>query len=112
MCLKKSELSGLKEEIKGLADRGRSVGRTVSSLRGPERAAARGEKAGIGDVARAHLLAYALLRGVPYEAVEKNVDVGKVRGLVSRVADVVLLHGRRPESPDSEVLGWMRGGAP
>lgn len=112
MSEKKSELCALKSRIKDLADEGRSHGRALSAVAGPEREALRSEKRSVGKVARAHLLAYALARGVPYEVVERRSDPTRFGRLVPDVADVVLMFFGGPEGKpaDAEVLDWVRAG--
>ncbi len=110
MAYKKSELSGLKEEIKRLAEEGRSWNARVQALRGPERHAARQEKAGVGHVARTALLAYALLRGVPYTSLEARTRDGIGGWMQSCVAGVVRKHRPDPiseEEIEAAVYDWV-----
>lgn len=114
MGYRKSDLTGLKEEIKKLADEGRSLGATVRSLRGPERHAARQEKAGVGYVARMALLAYALLRGAPYSGLEARTRHGVDRRDRLRMAGFVREHRPDPlseEEADLIIRGWVSGEA-
>jgi len=87
MRLKKKDLPGLRAEIKRLADEGRAYHSRIRAARGPERHALRMEKKDVGEGARVLLLAYALLRGVPYRALEARCreDVDGRGWLVSAV---------------------------
>lgn len=70
--MKKYQLKGLQEEIKAAAADGRAFNARIQAASGPERHALRLEKGSLGHAARYLLLAYALLRGVPYGVVERR----------------------------------------
>jgi len=111
MAYRKSELSGLKAEIKRLADEGRSWNARIQAARGPERHAARLEKAGVGHLARTALLAYALLREVPYTALERRTRDGSPGGwMQSCIAGIVRKHRPEPmteEESETAVHDWV-----
>lgn len=60
----------LKEEIKRLAEQGRVIVKDIHASSGLQRYALWNEKRMVGTEARYALLAYACLRGIPYERVE------------------------------------------
>jgi hypothetical protein len=60
----------LKEEIKRLAEQGRSIVKDIHASSGMDRYWAWSAKRAVGTEARYALLAYACLRGIPYERVE------------------------------------------
>jgi hypothetical protein len=60
----------LKTRIKDLAAEGRALRGRIQTTSGPERHALWNEKRRVGRRARAALLAYAFLRGVPHERME------------------------------------------
>jgi hypothetical protein len=68
----KTELLALKTQIKTLAAEGTAIRARIRESSGRARYDAWNEKRAVGDEARAHLLAYALLRGRAYAAVESS----------------------------------------
>lgn len=107
MKFQKYQLVGLREEIKGLAARGREYNARIRGSSGAERHALRVEKSGVGYSARVCLLAYALLRGLPYRAQEPSGGV-----LRSHLLDAVEESAKRhvpSGSPPSEesILAWV-----
>lgn len=113
MRLKKKDLPGLRAEIKRLADEGRSYHPRIREARGPERHALRMEKKSVGEEARVLLLAYALLRGVPYRALEARCreDAGGRGWLVSAVGRAAA-RWAGAELPDGSAEAWFEAPAP
>jgi hypothetical protein len=70
--LKKQQLLSLKAKIKGLAEGGARARAFIHAAKGDKRYRRWDEKRAIGLEARYHLLAYGLLRGIPYETLEPN----------------------------------------
>lgn len=106
------EFSGLKEvrqEIKRLASDGRAKNALISASSGPERHAARQAKAGIGSTARAFLLAYAMMRGVPYDRLERTTRTPswQLGRLLDEVSGIVAEH--RPGTSGGDVTDWFQG---
>jgi hypothetical protein len=102
-------LSGVREEVKRLAHCGRSRNSLIAVLRGPDRHAAREQKKGVGGTARVYLLAYAMLRGVPYDRLERTTRTPpwQLGRILDEVSGVVREH--RPGIGDAEVTEWFRG---
>ncbi len=98
----------IREKVKGLAVAGRAKNALVSASRGLNRHAAREAKKGIGDAARIWLLAYAVLRGVPYESLEKTTrtTAWRMKHILDEVSGIVLEH--RPEAGEDAVTDWYR----
>jgi hypothetical protein len=82
---------GLKEEIKRLADEGRAQNALLAPTTGAERQAVRARKWAVGREARARLLAYALLRGVPYGSLERSTRTPSwaMRRILDEVSAIV-----------------------
>ncbi len=70
----KSQLLILKAKIKGLAEEGVKTRKFISSSFGEKRDQHWKMKRTIGQEARLYLIAYGLLRGVPYSKIEPNSD--------------------------------------
>lgn len=70
--LKKQQLLTLKAMIKGLAEGGSRARAFIHAAKGDKRYRRWDEKRAIGLEARYHLLAYGLLRGIPYDIIEPN----------------------------------------
>ena len=68
----KQFLISLKAKIKGLAAEGRRTRDFIARSKGNERYANWNVKRSIGVEARYHLIAYGLLRGLPYSIIEPN----------------------------------------
>ncbi len=102
-------LSDVREEVKRLAHRGRSRNALIAASRGPDRRAARETKKGIGGTARVYLLAYAMLRGVPYDRLERTTRTPpwQLGRILDEVSGVVSEH--RPGVGQDEVTEWFRG---
>jgi hypothetical protein len=103
-------LSGLKEEIKRLAEEGRSWNSRIRSLMGPDRHSARQDRASVGQRARTALLAYALLRGVSYRRLEPRTrdddNIGLVQACVA--SDVMRASSGMTESESEAMVSeWM-----
>lgn len=72
MGFKRQQLGALRKEIARLAEEGRSYNERISGASGPARHALRLEKSGVGRYSRVCLLAYGMLRGVPYRSIERS----------------------------------------
>ena len=70
--MKKYELKNLQASIKVAASEGRAFNPKIQAAKGLERYSLRVEKSRVGDTARYLLLAYAILRHIPYSVIEKN----------------------------------------
>jgi hypothetical protein len=82
----------------------RRLGKEIRRATGLARHALRLEKRSYGDTTRSILLAYAMLRGVPYETVERRV----VRApSASAIADVVCQHEVKEDAVE-EVKRWLK----
>ena len=113
MAYRKSELVGLRDEVKRLADEGRALNPRIAAAFGDARHEARQVKGGIGYRARVALLAYALLRDVPYESLERTTrDTDWSRARLRRDLAAFLLKRRPGPLPDGDeeeaVSDWMR----
>lgn len=71
------ELLTLKAKIKGLAAEGARTHKILKTKSGPERDRYWHLKRKIGVETRHYLIAYAILRGVPYDQIEPNSDYDK-----------------------------------
>ncbi len=98
----------IREKVKGLASDGKVKNVLVSASSGPDRHAAREAKRGIGDAARIWLLAYAMLRGVPYESLERTTRTAswRMKHILDEVSGIVREH--RPEAGEDAVIDWYR----
>ena len=67
-----TKISQLKSEIKAVADEGRACRQKINASKGLERDHWWNEKRAVGDGARGLLIAYGLLRGMPYERMERH----------------------------------------
>lgn len=65
----------LKALVKLMAEEGRACRQKINATRGKERDGWWNEKRSVGEGARNALLAYGLLRGVPYERMERKCRV-------------------------------------
>lgn len=76
----------LKAKIRGLEAEGRSIRAQITRSSGARKAALWQRKRDLGNHTRAHLIAYAILRNVPYEKVERNsacmIDVKSIYDVV------------------------------
>lgn len=79
--IKKENLLTLKAKIKGLAEAGRKCNEFITHTHGLVRASHWDIKRSIGQEARYHLIAYALLRGRLYNEIEPNSNKDKVKSL-------------------------------
>jgi len=70
--LNKQKLISLKAKIKGLAEESRKTRTLIHEAFGSKRDYLWKIKRSIGQEARYHLLAYSLLRGIPYDKIESN----------------------------------------
>lgn len=88
-----SKLLALKAKIKGLAEEGRRTRKFIHNSSHQKRYRHWVVKRAIGQEARYHLLAYGLLRGVPYEVIEPNSEPWGVRYLdYSYLAMIIQRH--------------------
>ncbi len=102
-------LGCVKKRIRELSDEGRSKNALIAASSGADRHAARQAKSGIGATARVLLLAYAMMRGVPYEKLERRTRTtpwGVVR-ILDDVSEVIGEHA--PGIGIAEVGAWFRG---
>jgi hypothetical protein len=102
-------LSDIRNQVKRLAHEGRSKNALIAASSGPDRHAARQSKQGVGATARVFLLAYAMLRGVPYVRLERTTKTPPWRlgRILDEVSGVVAEH--RPGTGEAEVTEWFRG---
>lgn len=109
-----SKLSSLREEIKRLAEEGRSYNPRIAAAAGPERHALRQEKGGVGYAARVALLAYAMLRGVPYRRLERvTSDTSwSLTNLSRQVAGKVQEHCPPEGDVEEGTVEWMNEDPP
>ncbi len=114
----KNTLDKLRSEIKTLAAEGCELQRQITALRllpdtGPERHKLRLVKRGVGERTRARLVAYGVLRGVPYVRIEANCRVPLDPALVlSRIKDAAATHvlndrGGHTTTVSAEVQAWI-----
>lgn len=98
----------LRAKIKGLAAEGVRLGQRARATTRARRAAHRRTKSQVGAIARYHLLAYGLLRGVPYAAIERpRADHAPDP---ARLARLVHEHGgwnAAREWPPERVRAWL-----
>lgn len=101
-------LDGVRREIKRLAEDGRAKNALITASSGPSRHAARQAKLGIGSAARAYLLAYAMMRGVPYDRLERSTRTPpwQLGRLLDEVSGIVAEH--RPGTGDGDVTDWFQ----
>jgi hypothetical protein len=102
-------LSDIREHVKRLAHEGRSKNALIAASSGPDRHVARQRKQGVGATARVFLLAYAMLRGIPYVRLERTTKTPSWRlgHILDEVSGVVAKH--RPGTGETEVTEWFRG---
>lgn len=102
-------LSEIRESVKRLAHEGRSKNALIAASSGANRHAARQSKQGVGATARVFLLAYAMLRGIPYDRLERTTKTPPWRlgRILDKVSGVVSEH--RPGTGEAEVTEWFRG---
>ena len=85
----KDAVNKLREQVKESAARGADIQRRISSLQGAgtgtERHLLWNEKKAVGVRTRHLLLAYGLLRGVPYHRMERQAHIAPNPSMVSRV---------------------------
>jgi len=94
----------LRTTIKERQAESRRLGEAIHRVTGLERHALRLEKRNFGDATRSILLAYAMLRGVAYERVERTC----VRAASpSAIADVVRQYAASEDAVE-EVKRWLR----
>lgn len=101
-------LSYVREQLKRLAHEGRTKNALIAASSGPDRHAARQSKHGIGESARVMLLAYAMMRGVPYDKLERTTRTPpwQLGRILDEVSGIVMEH--RPGVAQAEVAGWFR----
>lgn len=73
--MKKNELVEVRDRICTLAKEGREIHKKIGTAKGLDRYRLWADKRVVGEDARAALLAYAYLRGVPYRVVEPESRV-------------------------------------
>lgn len=81
--MNKKQLLTLKAKIKGLAAEGSRTRKFINSSTGEKRWSHWQTKRWIGEDARLYLIAYGLLRGVPYDKIEPNVSREKYSKLIN-----------------------------
>lgn len=108
MKFRRFQLVRLREEIKRLADEGRGFSARIQASRGLDRHYLRLEKADVGRAARVCLLAYGLLRGVPYRAMEARTRERVTVYLADAVANAASANFPEGGSLQNEaVLDWL-----
>lgn len=98
----KTELLVLKSKLCGLEISSRRFRRRIAKLKGMKRWTLRHRKLALGAYTREHLIAYGLLRNVPYERIEAKCAKGNEPN-IDRVVDIVQSH-----VPHWERLKWSR----
>lgn len=84
-------LQVLRAKIRGFQSAGTSIHNRIRKAKGPKRNELWNEKRRLGDYNREHLIAYGLLRGVPYGSIEKCAEENKPNA--ERVFELMKLHG-------------------
>lgn len=90
------KLRVLKAKIRGLEIEGKSIRARINCSSGSQKDQLWKLKRELGDYTRAHLIAYGLLRGVPYNKIESNCRVMiDLRNICDVIAEHVSHHQRR-----------------
>ncbi len=104
---------GLKGIIKGLTERGRWCRTQIQKTREARRAGWWTAKRAVGECAREYHLAYGLLRGVPYAAMEQRDAPGdkdtlarRADALVAKIAEFGDWQEKRAWTKDA-ILAWL-----
>lgn len=84
-------LQVLRAKIRGFQSAGETIHKRIFGSKGPKRDRLWCEKRLLGNYNREHLIAYGLLRGVPYERIEKCAKTNKPN--VQRVFELIQAHG-------------------
>lgn len=84
-------LQVLRAKIRGFQAAGTSIHHRIRKARGQKRNELWHQKRALGRQNRDHLIAYAILRGVPYERIEQCAERNRPDPLV--VLDLVRAHG-------------------
>jgi hypothetical protein len=84
-------LQVLRAKVRGFQAAGESLHRRIRKSSGPKRNALWNEKRRLGSYNREHLIAYGLLRGIPYERIERCADDNKPNA--EKVFELMKAHG-------------------
>lgn len=84
-------LQVLRAKIRGFQSAGTSIHNRIRKAKGLKRNALWDKKRRLGDYNREHLIAYGLLRGVPYGSIEKCAQENKPNA--ERVFELMKAHG-------------------
>ena len=87
----KTELLVLKSKVCGLEHSSHKFRRRIAKSKGDRKWKLQFRKAVLGSFTREHLIAYGLLRGVPYEKIEGKCATGNEPN-VFRVSDIIRAH--------------------
>lgn len=87
----KTELLVLKSALCGLERTSRKFCKRIARLKGDRRWALRFRKLALGAYTREHLIAYGLLRNVPYERIETKCAKGNEPN-VANITAIIKLH--------------------
>ena len=86
-----TNLQVLRAKIRGLQAEGASIHARIRKAHGPKRNKLWNEKRALGNHCREHLIAYGLLRNVPYEKIERCAKQNRPN--VVRVFELMKAHG-------------------
>lgn len=123
-ALTKKQLFALRATIKGFTAESQDIRRKyILPSKGPERAAAWETKRALGHYARVHLLAYALMRGMKRDQLEKPSPRNKayynetyyLKALAKEIHQVCRYYGTYrvywyKEMTEETILEWLQGG--
>ena len=111
--MKNAQLTTLKAKIKGFEIEARYINNRIARSTGERKAEWWNEKRRLGQCARAHFLAYALLRGFPRTRVETRVNKHNpiYHSLILEVVLTTLPYSREKHSVLS-VITWLDNQTP
>lgn len=89
--MKNTRLLSLKANICGHQHVGHQLRNRISHLSGARRHEMRLYKRDFGELTRAHLIAYGLMRGVPYERIENRCGKNNLPP-ATRVYEIIRIH--------------------
>jgi hypothetical protein len=87
----KTELLALKAKVCGFEHTSRVLRKRITKNVGVRRGALRLRKRHLGEYTREHLIAYGLLRNIPYKQIEGKCAPNNLPN-VQRVLDIILAH--------------------
>lgn len=110
----KEAISKLKNSVKQLAAGGSAIAAQIREAHGLDRYHLWNEKRYHGDSTRNALLAYACLRGRPYETIERKVREGNFPSATAIRSHLLeaLDEAQKAEWTPERVKGWLEGKAP